>query len=100
VSVATPQGREWLPGRAYARFKEVHADLQACAGVGEECLAGWAEEAGMRYTHVLIVKSSDGESQSGEGGALYISLLRSSAYSLIYDTPEAAVFSHNVAQSP
>jgi hypothetical protein len=100
VSVATAQGREWLPGRAYARSKEVHADLQACAGRGEECLAGWAETAGMRYTHVLIVKSSAGESRSGEGGALYISLLRSSAYSLVYDTPEAAVFSHNVAQSP
>lgn len=99
ISVATAQGREWLPGREYARVKEVHAGLQACAVRDEECLAGWAQDAGLRYTHVLIVKPSAGASRSGDGGALYTSLLRSSAYVLVYDTPDAAVFSHSVPEN-
>jgi hypothetical protein len=97
MSVATPQGREWLPDRAYTRAKEAHAGLQACAGKDEECLVAWAKGAGLDYTHVFIARHPAGAGTSKAGEGLYASLLQTPAYTLVYDTPDTAVFAYTVA---
>jgi hypothetical protein len=57
-SIATPQGHEWLPGRAFNQRAQLHADLQACAGSDFACLERLVQEYDLDPTHLYISKKA------------------------------------------
>lgn len=99
TSLATPQGREWLPDQAYVRNLAIHADLQTCAVADANCLEAWATRSGVTFTHVVIAPAADVRPDVLHAGGLYMSLAHSPDYRVIYDTPEVTVFSFRPAEA-
>lgn len=94
VSVATPQGREWLPGFLAAQRQYYQA--QICARADTGCLDRWMTTAGTEFTHVYLPKQP-GRSELPEEAddccwPLRQSLLNDQRYTLVYDGPAASVF--------
>ncbi len=96
VSVATVQGSEWLPKRAFAQRQTAYADLQDCASDAPSCIATWTAQYGETYDYLYIAR------REGHGGsvvphvpccsALVDALERDPAYSLIYQNTDATIF--------
>jgi len=100
VSVATPQGYEWLPGQEFDRRWDLHADLQDCGEQDSRCLEAWADRAHSPYTHVYVVKVPLGAGSAVDAGDLYDALLGSPDYEGIYDREDAAIFAYHPAPLP
>lgn len=88
VSVATPQGTEWLPERAFLRRVGEHAALQRCGARDGDCLIAWAAEAGHPFEYVYL---------AGRGGpaccaALRAALLADARFVAVYDASGATIF--------
>jgi hypothetical protein len=64
-SITTPQGHEWLPGRAFNQRVQLHADLQACAGSDLACLERLVKESDLAPTHLYISKKALAENDIG-----------------------------------
>jgi hypothetical protein len=97
VSLATVQGREWLPGHVFDLGKQEHADLQGCRSEEASCLDAWGDRYGLLFTHVYVSKSEIDFAGSSVDtwdccASLRHSLTASPDYGLIYDGPGAAVF--------
>jgi hypothetical protein len=88
VSVATPQGREWLPGDAFARAVALHRELRACSERDATCLDAWSRSSGVRFSHVLVPRSAS----SPNGRSLESSLRKDPRYALVREGPADAVF--------
>jgi hypothetical protein len=87
VSVATPQGSEWLPDREFARRLETHATAQACATANGACLDRWSHESEIAFSHVYVAQAR--KSCCSE---LAAALRSDPNYTQIYDGPAAWIF--------
>jgi hypothetical protein len=56
VSVATVQGTEWLPDRAFSRRAEQHRELQQCGSRDVACLHAWSNEHGLTFDWVYVAE--------------------------------------------
>jgi hypothetical protein len=87
-SVATVQGREWLPNGDFARYVDLSGAARSCGGRTTDCLDRWAAESGVPFSHVFIAHAP--------GGAccrqLHESLRADQRYALVFDGPGGEVF--------
>ncbi len=58
VSVATPQGAEWLPGNVFTDRVEAYRALQKCANGTGDCLETWERKFSLPFDYVYIPKTS------------------------------------------
>ena len=89
VSLATPQGFEWVPGPQYRRRCALYDRLKQCFPRDPACIESLAAEFGAAFTHVYFSKALGGPY---DPAPLAVSLARSPRYRLIWDGPEAAIF--------
>jgi hypothetical protein len=87
VSVATPQGREWLPGTTFQRSVADHFALRDCGGQDGNCLDRWSRATGASFSYVLVPRSANGCCV-----ALDRALRSDPRYLLVRDTVDGAVF--------
>jgi hypothetical protein len=88
VSVATPQGNEWVPGGVFWSRVEAHRTAQACSTRDGACLENWSRQSGLSFTHVYLPK------RGGPDCDLYLrcALRADPAYRVLYDGPGATIF--------
>ncbi len=84
-SLNTVFGTEWV--QSVSLRKEIEQDdaLQGCLQQDESCLAAWAKDSDMAFTHVLIEKKAT-------GSMLLASLRKSADYELVYENAAVAIF--------
>lgn len=88
VSVTTVQGREWLPGRAFAKSVDAFYEAYLCGYRTVACLDGWQEDFSLPFTHVYVPRAHGNQCCS----TLVSSLMADSRYDLIYDTDGGTIF--------
>lgn len=94
ISVATPQGLEWVPG-AFHQHVDAYESLQKCAEEGAECLGRWAEETGLDYDYVFVTKQVPYDLRRERDDCcptLRGSLAEAPQYETVYDGPGATIF--------
>ncbi len=96
VSLATPQGKEWVGGLGEAG--ERHRALQQCAERGWECLDEWLARGEVQFDYLLVARYPAGSAI--QTVALIEGIGRSQEYEMVYSNPEAAIFSHRSTQTP
>ena len=87
-SVATVQGREWLPNGEFGRYVDLYGTAQSCGARTAECLDRWADAAGARFSHVFIARPPGG----GCCRQLRESLRADPRYALVFDGPGGEIF--------
>jgi hypothetical protein len=87
-SVATVQGREWLPNGDFARYNALYPVARECGGADVRCLDQWNDSAGMAFSHVFIPKAPNGACCR----RLSASLRADPRYALVFDGPGAEIF--------
>jgi hypothetical protein len=87
VSLATPQGLEWLPNDRYQQYLRVYEQFEQCAKQTVSCLAPLLPTG--KGTPVYIYVTVD-DSLSDDG--LLTSLSQSPEYSLVYAEPRVHIF--------
>ena len=87
TSVATVQGTEWLPARAYTLGDDAQEKLGKCSRQDGPCLADWSTEHGVSFTHVYIPTRS-----APKCCDLREALRADREYVLIYEASDVAVF--------
>ena len=93
ISIATPQGSEWLPNFS-PRTHRANA-LQECAAKDAACLEEWAQEWEVTFTHVYVSKRSANSEVPADVDPcwrLRHSLLADPHYEMLYDNPGATVY--------
>lgn len=90
VSVATPQGHEWL--RDFRPFVYSYADVQDCSQRDAACLEDWARTKRQSFDFVYIPKARTEFNGLSCCWALDHNLRGNAAYRLIYDGPGASIF--------
>ncbi len=100
ISVATPQGKEWIPGSDFLRRANEDTDLQQCGAQDAACIDEWRRTTQAAFSHVYVRKRADPSCCE----PLRLSLLSDSRYTMVYDGPGATVFGgprsvHSVAVS-
>jgi hypothetical protein len=88
VSVATPQGYEWMPDQAFIGRIFRHGEAQACAGQGADCLERWIPKTGTPFDYVFVRTDA-------QCCILANNLLYDSRYELVYGGPGAMIFARN-----
>jgi hypothetical protein len=88
VSLATPQGQEWITGGEFARRMSLHSEAQACATQDTNCLDQWAQRHPPAFTHLYLPKRAGG----GCCDSLRASLTGDSRYERVYDGAAATVY--------
>ncbi len=88
VSLATPQGYEWMPDRMFQVQIWKHDQLQACAFQDASCLDRWSVMTGNTFDYVYI-RVSDGCC------GISSSLILDYRYGLIYNSPGAMIFARH-----
>lgn len=90
-SVATVQGREWLPD--FAETVSSDDKLSVCAQRDAACLDSWASKSGRSFDYVYLPKAA-----SADGAqccwALRQSLASDPSYAPVYDGPGAAIYGY------
>jgi uncharacterized protein with PQ loop repeat len=89
-SIATVQGYEWIPGQFFLQWSRYLA-LQDCARQSAECIEAWAKDFDMPFSHIFLAKGDDLETVLATK-ILSQSLLSSTNYEMIYESPEVAIF--------
>ena len=87
-SVATVQGREWLPNGEFGRYVDLYGTAQACGARTAECLDRWAAASGASFSHVFIARPPGG----GCCRQLRESLRADPRYALVFDGRGGEVF--------
>ena len=93
MSVATPQGVEWLGAEKWRSTYKDNVALQACASDTAECLLAWASDRGGAPQYVLLPKGPllGAGSPNDCCTALRHSLLASGDFVVAYDGPGATI---------
>ncbi len=89
VSVATPNGAEWLPRGEFARRVRAYEALKRCAGVDPGCLDAVSERFGLAFTDVYVSKPP---MAMGAVAAPNAARTAGGAFTVVYDGPGATVF--------
>jgi len=85
ISLATPQGYEWMPDRMFQVQIWKHDQLQACAFQDASCLDRWSVMTGDTFDYVYV--------RVGDGCcAISSSLMADYRYDLVYNGPGAMIF--------
>ncbi|MHB8647793.1 MAG: hypothetical protein ACYDAR_18590 [Thermomicrobiales bacterium] len=85
VSLATPQGYEWMPDKLFQVQIWKHDQLQVCAFQDASCLDRWSVMTGDTFDYVYV--------RVGDGCCgLSSSLLTDYRYEMIYNGPGAMIF--------
>lgn len=97
VSVATPQGYEWLPDGSFAHQLEAYRSAQRCARKDGDCLDSWSNDTGKTFDYVYIPKLAPHTNGFIDDPreccpALIAALGRDARYALVYDGIGAIVF--------
>ena len=98
ISIATPQGTEWLPDRAYFETIGLYDELQSCRTRTADCLESWASGHAQPYTHVYISERDGSELGPFLGrlaaccSALRLSLAGSPTHRLLYGAGKVQIF--------
>ncbi len=88
VSIATPQGTEWLPERQFATRLAQHTELQKCAVDGLDCIAEWARANERPYDLIYVADRRTGKCCA----TLRAALETDPRYTMVYGSPGAAIF--------
>ncbi len=91
VSLATPQGKEWVGGLREAG--ERHRELQLCSEQGQRCLEEWLETADLRFDYLLVARYPAGSALRTV--ALEESIGRSRDYAIVYSNADTVIYSHS-----
>ncbi len=95
-SVATVQGTEWLPSRAFWKQLERFDRAQECGSQGADCLERWSREGGAPFDFALLPKTMIGLRADGSAvwccAALRAALAKDTRYELVYDAAGATIF--------
>ena len=106
ISLATPQGTEWLTDRAYSEAIDLYDDLQLCRTRTADCLEGWASVNGRMYTHVFVSTRPDDDlgpfltRVADCCSDVRRSLIASEQYELIYWAQDVQVFAYTGPGQP
>jgi hypothetical protein len=94
TSVATVQGTEWLGGGLYLQAIEEARELQNCVDQAPVCIESWAQEYQKQFDYLYIrkLKIKDARELVAYQSALAQLLKTDSAYSMVYESDEVAVF--------
>jgi hypothetical protein len=92
VSVATPQGYEWMPDKAFIGRIFRHGEAQVCAGQDGNCLERWIPKTGTPFDYVFV--RADAQCCSLANNLLY-----DSRYELVYGGPGAMIFARHVTDT-
>jgi len=87
-SVATVQGREWLPNGEFARYVDLYDTARSCGGRTADCLDRWAAAAGAPFSHVFIARPPSGACCR----QLHESLRADPRYAPVFDGPGGEIF--------
>jgi hypothetical protein len=91
VSVATPQGFEWVPGDDVFRERQtLHDHAQGCSWVESTCVVEWSRLSGIGYDYVYVPKPPWGQCCSH----FLDSLAGDSRFQLAYDGPGATIYEY------
>lgn len=83
VSVATPQGYEWISNVAFAQHVALHTGVQQCAGKDAACLEPWVAPLAVNYLYVHTGAACCAVAQS---------LAADPRYALVYDRGGTQIF--------
>jgi hypothetical protein len=92
VSVATPQGYEWMPDKAFIGRIFRHDEAQACAGSDGNCLERWIPKTGTHFDYVFVRTDA-------QCCILATNLLYDARYELVYGGPGAMIFARQVSDT-
>jgi hypothetical protein len=90
ISLATPQGSEWLPGDVFRQRWMEHDSLQACFNRDGTCLDQWAKHIQSPYQYVLITPN-----EKGEIGSLPAFLDLDKNFRMVYQRDGVEIYQHN-----
>lgn len=97
-SLATVQGSEWLPDRAFNHNIDQYLDLQSCGLQLDGCLFDWEEQTGKHFDYVYVPQM-DARLDKNETGPCCLSLVESMKadprFTLVFDGPGALIFRRN-----
>ncbi len=88
VSVATPQGTEWLPGREFANRVAQHTELQKCGLEDSDCIGEWARASERPYDMVYVADRRTAKCCA----SLRFVLASDPRYTRVYRSPGAEIF--------
>ncbi len=88
ISVATPQGTEWLPNQEFARRIEHHLEMTDCGTRDASCLAEWASKTGRAYDAVYLADHVPARCCA----PLRAALEADASYTRIYASTDATIF--------
>ncbi|HKN85866.1 MAG TPA: hypothetical protein VJV04_03295 [Nitrospiraceae bacterium] len=91
VSVATVQGYEWVPNKAFAKRRALFMELERCVNADAACLDEWAKKGSVHFSYVYIPQASSVQNPSC-CPALVTSLMHDLRYRLVYSGPGAKIF--------
>ncbi len=93
ISLATPQGGEWLPGDVFRQRWIEHDLLQGCFNRDGSCLDQWAADRQSPYDYVLITPD-----ENGTTGALPAFLDTDKNFQVVYRRDGVAIYRHASSQ--
>jgi hypothetical protein len=89
ISLATPQGSEWLPGDVFRQRWQDHDNLQACFNRDGACLDQWAAQIQRSYNYVLVTPD-----ETGEIGAINEFLKADAHFQAVFQMDGVVVYRH------
>lgn len=91
VSVATVQGYEWVPEKAFAKRRALFMELERCVNADVICIDEWAKKGSVHFSHVYIPQASSAQNPPC-CPTLVNSLIHDPRYRLVYSGPGAKIF--------
>lgn len=90
ISLATPQGSEWLPGDVFRERWQEHDTLQACFNRDGACLDQWAAQIQHSYNYVLVTPN-----ETGKTGAINEFLKVDAHFQAVFQMDGVAIYRHD-----
>jgi Dolichyl-phosphate-mannose-protein mannosyltransferase len=88
VSLATPQGKEWVGGLGEAGDR--HRALQRCAALGSECLQAWLADGGVQFDYLMVARYPT--ESSIQTIALQEGIRQSEAYAVVLSNSDTVIY--------
>lgn len=103
VSQTTPQGREWLTGETFAKYRKELTVLQRCLEKGAACLEAQVRKMELDYDYLYIQRKSSSRvfciprMEITRGGNLILALemQQPAQYEQVYFTDDVVIYKRN-----